>query len=165
MKNLHFVVRPQLATCNEREGGGGVGAPVLVNELFLSVPPHTRRRLLVVGGVPVTVEQDKAVCSDQIQATTAGCGCVTKEGKRMFSQCSEALEASYLLNSIKIRTDRPYHCSADPQAFVASSSTWYLQHQIEVILTHDIRIVNEEKISGKHLVTVKAKTRIATLAA
>ena len=64
-------------------------APVLVDKLFLPVPPHTRRRLLVVGGVPVAVEKDKAVCSDQIQATTAGCGCVTNEGKRMVSLCSE----------------------------------------------------------------------------
>ena len=45
-----------------------------VHALLLSIPPHARRRLLVVGGVPVRVEEDEPVGADQVEAAAARLG-------------------------------------------------------------------------------------------
>jgi hypothetical protein len=64
--------RQRLATCRAT-------TPVFVHELFLPIPPHARCRLLVVGGVPVAIKQDKTVGTDQIEAATTSCSCETNE--------------------------------------------------------------------------------------
>ena len=53
-------------------------APVLVHKLLLPVPPHARRRLLVVRRIPVAVEQHKAVGADEIEAAATGCNSVKR---------------------------------------------------------------------------------------
>ena len=59
----------------------GLAAPVLVHKLLLPVPPHARRRLLVVRRIPVAVEQHKAVGADEIEAAATGCNSVKRRVK------------------------------------------------------------------------------------
>mmetsp|Transcript_22767 Transcript_22767/g.54475 ORF Transcript_22767/g.54475 Transcript_22767/m.54475 type:complete len:263 (-) Transcript_22767:424-1212(-) len=52
----------------------GAQHAVDVHALLLAIPPHARRRLLVVGGVPVRIEEDEPVGADQVEAAAARLG-------------------------------------------------------------------------------------------
>ena len=59
--------------------------------LLLPVAPHTRGRLLVVGRVPIGVEEDEPVAADEVEAAPAGLG-REQEGKQVGVGVVELLD-------------------------------------------------------------------------
>ncbi len=69
-----------------------LAAPVFVHKLLLTVPPHARCSLLIIGRVPITVEQDEAVGADKIEATATGCESVRRCKARCVMSCHQVKE-------------------------------------------------------------------------
>ncbi|GIX62903.1 collagen-like protein [Babesia caballi] len=71
----------QPPTCAEK--------PVNVARLALAVTPYTRKGLLVVGRVPVRVEQNQPIGADEVDATTSSLG-AEKEGEAVGGRIVES---------------------------------------------------------------------------
>lgn len=89
--------------------------------LLLTVPPHSGHRLVIVCRIPIWIEHDETICTDEIQAASTG----------FRAEHKDEIVAAVIIKILDyFRSFLNRHCTVEPHIIVGTFVAEFLE-QIE----------------------------------